>query len=948
MSEADQREEAIFEAALPLESAERVAYLDQACAGDPVLRARIESLLGALERAGGLLNEPAVPRDAAAQPAALTPASQSGELIGPYKLLQQIGEGGCGVVYMAEQLQPVKRRVALKILKLGMDTKQVIARFEAERQALALMDHPNIAKVLDAGATQSGRPYFVMELVRGVKITEFCDDNQLPMRQRLELFIQVCQAVQHAHQKGVIHRDLKPSNILVTVNDGVPVPRVIDFGIAKATTGQPLTDKTLFTAFEQFIGTPAYMSPEQAVMTSLDIDTRSDIFDTKELLQAGLDEMRRTIREREPARPSTRLSTLLADELTTTAKRRQTEAPKLVHSVRGDLDWIVMKCLEKDRARRYETANGLARDVERHLHNEPVLACPPGAAYRFKKLVRRNKGAVATAAVVTVTLLIGLGVSVWQAVEKSRAYRRAVASEQKSAEVARFLRDMLDGVGPSVARGRDTALLLEIVDKTAARVGQDLNGQPEVEAELTSTLGDVYYALGKYAQAEAMYRRALVIWQSLYGQEHPVVARSLQDLGGTLRVEGNLVEAENLLRKAMALYQRLLGKTHERIASCLGDLAALAHDQGNLAEAEALNREKLSIQRTLLGDEHQDVAFTLSALGFVLFGEAKLAEAETVLREAVTLQQKLPGQQDLAIAHTLKNLADVLHHENKLAEAETNHRAALEIRRKLLPADHAQIGDSLNDLANLLQEQQRLGEAEALHREALAMFRKVFGEEHAEIAISLGNLGDLLVSAGKLDEAETRFRESIAMIKKVLGDDHRLLAAPLANLARLLMNQGRWVEAEPLSVDALKMRRASLGNNHPMTTRSLASLVDVLLATGRFGEAEPLARECLATRELQIPDDPLTFNARALLGACLLGEKKYAEAEPLLLSGYEGMKQREARIPPEGRYRLKQAMVRLVQLYEATNRRDQAAAWKQKLAAFEKAATESQPAVTGP
>src|SRR4030095_6149356 len=317
------------------------------------------------------------------------PVAKVGESIGRYKLLQQIGEGGCGVVYMAEQEEPVRRRVAVKVIKIGMDTKSVMARFDAERQALAMMDHPNIAKVLDAGATETGRPYFVMELVRGQKLTDFCDENTLSTEARLKLFIEVCHAIQHAHQKGIIHRDIKPSNILVTVNDGVPVPKVIDFGIAKATSGQQLTGKTIYTAVEQFIGTPAYMSPEQAVLTSLDIDTRSDIyalgvllyelltgktpFDAKELLAIGLDAMRRTIREQEPQRPSTRISTLAQDELSTTAQRRGIEAPKLLSELRGDLDWIVMKALEKDRAHRYETANGLAADIKRHLDNEPVV-----------------------------------------------------------------------------------------------------------------------------------------------------------------------------------------------------------------------------------------------------------------------------------------------------------------------------------------------------------------------------------------------------------------------------------------------------------------------------------------------------------------------------------------------------------------------------------------------
>jgi serine/threonine protein kinase/WD40 repeat protein len=388
-----------------------------------------------------------------------------GERIGRYKLLQQIGEGGCGVVYMAEQEQPVRRRVALKVIKLGMDTKQVIARFEAERQALALMDHPNIAKVLDGGATETGRPYFVMELVRGTKITDYCDANNLSTAERLKLFVQVCQAIQHAHQKGIIHRDIKPSNILVTVNDGVPVPKVIDFGIAKATAG-PLTDKTLFTAFEQFIGTPAYMSPEQAEMTSLDIDTRSDIysvgvllyelltsktpFDARELLAAGLEAIRRTIREVEPPRPSTRLSTMVVGELTTTAEHRQTDPPRLIHLVRGDLDWIVMKCLEKDRTRRYETANGLARDIERHLTNEPVVARPPSQLYRLQKLVRRHKMTVVAASAIIAAIIAGAAISTWQALRATKAQRE----QQRLRETADLARQKESGLRQNAERAR--------------------------------------------------------------------------------------------------------------------------------------------------------------------------------------------------------------------------------------------------------------------------------------------------------------------------------------------------------------------------------------------------------------------------------------------------------------------------------------------------------------
>ena len=487
MPETDNREESLLRHARERPPAERAAFLDRACAGDDGLRRRLEAQLAAQKQSES---------QAATEPEVLRPTikvefpderpdESVGQTLGRYKLLEKIGEGGCGVVYVAEQTEPVHRRVALKVIKLGMDTRAVVARFEAERQALAIMDHPNIAKVLDAGATDLGRPYFVLELVRGIRITEYCDQAQLSTRERVELFIKVCQAIQHAHQKGVIHRDIKPSNILVTLHDEVPVPKVIDFGIAKATQGS-LTDATVYTQLHQFIGTPAYMSPEQAQMSGLDIDTRSDIyslgvvlyelvvgstpFDPKELVASGIDAMRKTIREKEPVRPSTRIAGLENDELTATARRRSVDKSRLVALLRGDLDWIVMKCLEKNRTRRYDTANGLAMDLKRYLANEPVLARPPSAAYRFQKAIRRNKLVFAAGAASATALLVGISASLWQAaratkakIEADAASRMARVSEQKA---------LLAEAGQS--RLRERAEILEMATRRRA-YASDMN-----------------------------------------------------------------------------------------------------------------------------------------------------------------------------------------------------------------------------------------------------------------------------------------------------------------------------------------------------------------------------------------------------------------------------------------------------------------------------------------
>ncbi len=526
-----ERADEIYCSALEIKSPDqRRAFLERACLGDMALRAVVEKLLLAQPEAEVFFQEGGVARlpiselaeSFANMPDLVAPTvavdEAFGKVIGAYKLLQRIGEGGCGVVYMAEQEKPVRRRVALKIIKLGMDTKSVVARFEAERQALAMMDHPNIARVLDAGATESGRPYFVMELVRGVKITEYCDQNELDTEARLKLFIYVCQAIQHAHQKGVIHRDIKPSNILITIIDGRPVPKVIDFGIAKAIEGR-LTDSTIFTAYEQFIGTPAYMSPEQAVMSGVDVDTRSDIyslgvllyelltgrtpFETKELLQRGIDGLRRTLQEQEPPRPSVMVTTMQGAALAQMARSRHAEPLKLISQLRGDLDWIVIRALEKDRARRYETANGLAMDVQRFLANEPVVACPPSRVYRLQKLVRRNQVTFIAGTMVALALIGGLGVATWFWHQEREARKRAVAAEQQ-AHVAEQQQSRLRHEAEDRERITQAAFLISQneISEADELVSQVVTTKPSLEAEsVLRTLGEWHALKGRWAQA---------------------------------------------------------------------------------------------------------------------------------------------------------------------------------------------------------------------------------------------------------------------------------------------------------------------------------------------------------------------------------------------------------------------------------------------------------------
>src|SRR5882672_2204469 len=896
------REALIFTEALGVPVEKRAAFLEGACGGDERLRRKVEALLTSHQEIGDFLQES--PDEAVSQARIAATADEKPlERIGRYKLLQQIGEGGCGVVFMAEQEEPVRRRVAVKVVKPGMDTKSVIARFEAERQALALMDHPSIAKVFDGGATESGRPYFVMELVRGVKITEYCDEHLLTTEERLKLFIQVCAAIQHAHQKGIIHRDIKPSNILVTItSEGEPLPVVIDFGIAKPTTNQRLTDKTLFTAFDMFIGTPAYISPEQAALTNTDVDTRTDIyslgvllyelltglkpFDTTELLKQGIDEIRRVIREQEPVRPSTRLSKLNTVDLTTAAQRRRSEPPKLIRAISGDLDWIVMKALEKDRARRYETASGLALDVKRFLDHEAVLARPPSKLYRFRKSVQRNKFLFFGIGAIAMFLIVSL-IVVSAALAKERQTRREAEADKrianaeaiKSKQVTQFLEGMLGGVGPDIALGRDTAILREILAQAATRVGKELTNQPALEAELRGVIGTLYQRIGEFHRAEEMQRVALAIRRKHFGPGSPEVATSLNDLGLALIACGKLSEAAEAHREALEIRRRRFGNENTDVAVSQNNLAHVFTQTGRPAEAEALAREALATRQKLLGNETLEVADSLRNLVIILGERGKWAESEATARQVLSMRRRLLGPEHTWVASALNDLAWAAGGNGKQQEAEALEREALEMRQKLLSPEHPDLANSLYVVGDRMRQRGNLTNAYPLLSRALSIQRKVHGEDSPATLYTLRSLGLLYEAENKWSEAETVLREALAAWRKRAGNDDPQTLYALGNLGESLEGQRKWADAETVYREALALWRQRRGDDDPQTLYTMHKLGVGLEAAGKLPEAEAVFRELLAAWRKRAGNDyPETLYAMRNLARTLEAQGKRSEA----------------------------------------------------------------------
>ncbi len=964
-------------------AADRAAYLDRACGSDDFFRKRVGALVAAHFRAGGnFLERPAADADSTV---GFAPTSddtaavlKAGTVIGQYVLREQIGEGGMGLVFVAEQTHPVRRKVALKVIKPGMDSRQVVARFEAERQALALMAHPNIAKVLDAGTTPKGRPYFVMELVKGEPITDYCDRNRLTLRQRLEVFLQVCQAVQHAHQKGVIHRDLKPSNILIEVHDVSPVAKVIDFGIAKA-VGQSLTDKTMYTAFTQMMGTPLYMSPEQAGQSSLDVDTRTDVYALGVLLyelmtgttpidpvtfrKAGLDEVRRIIREDEPPRPSARMSTLKAAELSTVAEKRGADPHRLTRQVRGELDWVVMKCLEKDRNRRYESTSALAADVQRYLADESVMACPPSTAYRLRKFTRRNKAALVTLSLVALSLVAGTAASAWQAVEADRARKYADERLQEELKAKAEADKQSERAAEHYRRARAAVrqMLTRVATDEVGRIPQ----MKEVRRKLLEDAIAFYTELLKldHRDSEAYFERGKVYKLLLRYDE------AVRDYEATLALDTNHLECHVSLGwiwcyslgdkwkdngRALVHYKRAVELDYPgRVASgdefeshTLRFWVAWNHVKlGNSAECRHWLQEYLE-----LAPPSAATSWDTATL-YLPLGETEMALGHA--RKAVGQDPNAPWARYI--------LAKCLNSAGRTEEALAEINEA--IRLNTWPHEHASAAYYLTrasfyldrkDSARALADLNRVDEIRSLEwyeykRRAVC---------HFDLGDSKAALADIASAVDKNPEDASTLTwigpEAIAACpdanfrQGMIGQATRAIeltqGSPNAHAARAALYEAMNDDAKAredwdAAIAGYKRRLAELegkpGSDRDNAWTQLAGVQALLghslLRQKQYAEAEPILRESLSTREKLLPDSWLRFNAMSLLGGSLLGQKRHAEADPLLLQGYEGLKQREKQIPPNGTIRLPEAVERLVQLSEATHRPEKAKEWRKKL-----------------
>ncbi len=906
------RVKALFQEAIEREDpAERRAFLDREAGDDAALRDRLDALLAEHDRPPGALDRPLAPdlqatanlHGATGDFAPAAPVRTDGDestrshrggegspplgtvIAGRYKLRQGIGEGGMGSVYLAEQLQPVKRQVALKFIKPGMDSRTVLTRFESERQALALMDHPHIAKVLDAGTTEAGRPFFIMELVKGIPLTDYCDRHQLDLPTRLAIFRQICSAVQHAHQKGIIHRDLKPTNILVESHDGKPVPKVIDFGLAKATSGMQLSEHSLFTAFGSVTGTPLYMAPEQATFNALDVNTRADIYALGVILyelltgstpiqrgtmrQAALDEMLRVIREVEPPKPSSRIST--SEGLPSLAANRDVEPSRLSRLVRGDLDWIVMKALAKERDRRYDSATSLSDDVERFLLHEPVTAGPPTAAYRMRKFVRRNRGQVAAAAMVLLALIVGVVGTTLGLFEARR--QQQLAMSQKAIAIEAASQEQMARQSEATQR-KDAERRLTQVEKANEILGsiiRDLN--PWVPEKSGMSLADMLYRSTSRIEDEAT-------------GDPLTVARIQLMLGESLIGLGSPTKAIELLTKCRDTFASRLGPDNLETLSSTCILAEAYQGNGQADRAMTLLVNILAIMKARFGLDSIQTIDCMNQLAEVYWFSGQLEPALTLFEETLALKRAKLGPHASGTLITMNNLAGVYRDTGRLDQAIPLFEQTLALRRAKHSPDHPFTLLSMSDLALTYRAAGQLDRAIPLAEEALRRGREAFTSDHFKIMSLLTNLAHCHYLADQPDREIPLWRELVERKGRVESSDSPILAWARRMLGQALVRKGQWAEGELV------------------------------------------LRQVLPIIEVNEPDAWWTFETRSLLGEALYAQKRSAEAEPLLRSGYEGMKPRSDKIPPLEKINLVKALDRLIAFGEATGKADEVEAWK--------------------
>jgi len=922
LSEDDRRRlDELFDRAADLPVAEHEAFVERECGTNETLRRELARLLA------GLAGEDRLSR---IRVEALLP---TGSRVGPYAILEKLGEGGMGEVYLAEQTEPLTRRIALKLIKVGMDTRQVIARFDAERQALARMDHPGIAKVLDAGSTETGRPYFVMEYIEGAPILDYCDTNKVDTKARLGLFVQVCHAIQHAHQKGVIHRDIKPSNVLVTVHDGVPVPKVIDFGVAKA-TDRELTAQTLFTEQQQMIGTPMYMSPEQAQMGGLDVDTRSDIyslgvllyeiltgttpFDGQDLRERGFAEMMRVIREETPKKPSTRISTL-GETATEAAAHRRVDVRRLGFELRGDLDWIVMQCLEKDRARRYETASSLAADIERHLADEPVVAGPPSASYRLRKFVRRHRAGVIAASLVAAVLLLGVAGTTWGMLWALNEKQRADDETARLEKVAGFHASQFDNLDAKVMGTQLRVALLAAVspEKRAelsekldpinftdvakgmlehdllapalAAIDRDFRDQPLVEAQLLVSIGTTSFHVGLLDLATEPARRVLEIRRQELGEDDPDTLLALSNVAQLLESKGELEAAEKQLRKTLDGFRTVLGPEHPSTLVVLRKLGRVVERRGKLDEARECFQHALDGHQRLLGDDDSRTLDTKNEFANLLIETGDYKHAEQMLREVLAGQERAHGDDDRRTLLALNNLGGALHMQGKLDEAKALYEKALKGYQGTVGSQHAGTLVTMTNIAGVLLDQGEVRKAGKMFRDALEGQMRMLGARHEDTITTVTNLGEVFSRLGKPEKAEEYACEAYRRASESLGPDHAYTLQLLDNVGVMLQRQNKFAEAEEKFREAVEGDRKVLTPGHPETGRALHNLAFVIQMQGRPSEATKYYEQAFeSSRQGRGSDHPWTLLIGMNLGRNYKDLGEVAKALPLFRAAYRG------------------------------------------------------------